>query len=186
MKANKLDTGFYLYGNKGALWGNKAHIAEVNRSGTLCGTPMLATNWCRIENVEDIGCVKCLKAYWRKKGWIYLNSVGTFVNIKTKETYAELTNGTPYHSIIDGTPLSEVSQEWIDRLSNEDINTLWSQFADDVDHIVPTQVKNILSSGTDNGSYLELRRIDLKLREIGWSIEHGLNPDEVLLFKTIN
>lgn len=54
-----------MFGNKGALWSNEAHVAKsASFSGqTLCGVPMLSTNWCRIEKVEDIGCKKCIEIY---------------------------------------------------------------------------------------------------------------------------
>lgn len=65
MKTNELKPNFYMFGNKGAVWSNAAHIAQSGTfSGTtLCGTPMLSTNWARIENVENIGCPECLEAY---------------------------------------------------------------------------------------------------------------------------
>jgi hypothetical protein len=72
MKASSLKNPFYHYGNKGAVWSNETHIAESGSfSGeTLCGTPMLASNWARIENHETIGCPSCLTAYLESKGYI--------------------------------------------------------------------------------------------------------------------
>jgi hypothetical protein len=29
----------------------------------MCGTPALATNWARIENVQTIGCPECIEKY---------------------------------------------------------------------------------------------------------------------------
>lgn len=54
-----------MYGNKGAMWNNEAHIAKSGTfSGrTLCGTPMLATNHCHLNDVKEIGCKECLKEY---------------------------------------------------------------------------------------------------------------------------
>ena len=54
-----------MFGNKGNVWSNTAHIAQANTfSGTtLCGTPMLSNNWARIEKVQHIGCEECLKIY---------------------------------------------------------------------------------------------------------------------------
>jgi hypothetical protein len=65
MKTSELKASYYMFGNKGALWSNTAHIAQSGSfSGrTLCETPMLSTNWCRIEGVEEIGCPECLEKY---------------------------------------------------------------------------------------------------------------------------
>ena len=63
MKANKLQNDYSQFGNKGAVWSNKTHIAKNNESTTLCGTPMLSSNWARIKKHEDIGCLECLAIY---------------------------------------------------------------------------------------------------------------------------
>ena len=63
MNKSELQSGFYIYGNKGAVWNNKCHISQAGHSGTLCGTPALASNWARIEGIEEIGCEKCIKEY---------------------------------------------------------------------------------------------------------------------------
>ena len=55
--------GFYLFGNKGAVWSNAAHLSKSGLSTTLCGLPMLSTNWARIEGVTEIGCAKCIAVY---------------------------------------------------------------------------------------------------------------------------
>jgi hypothetical protein len=60
MKVAELKPNFSVFGNKGNVWNNTAHIYN---NGNLCGTPALSTNWARIENVEFIGCVECLKKY---------------------------------------------------------------------------------------------------------------------------
>jgi hypothetical protein len=53
-----------LYGNKGAVWTNSVHICETGfNSSTLCGTPMLATNWAAEMEVEKPGCLKCRTIY---------------------------------------------------------------------------------------------------------------------------
>lgn len=54
-----------MFGNKGAMWNNEAHIAKsgVMNGTTLCGTPMLSTNHCRLNDVQEIGCKECLKEY---------------------------------------------------------------------------------------------------------------------------
>ena len=62
MKTNKLQQGYYMFGNKGTVWENKAHIAHTG-SETLCGTPMLSSNWARIEELEEVNCEKCLAVY---------------------------------------------------------------------------------------------------------------------------
>lgn len=67
IKVSSLGPEFSLYGNKGAVWTNKAHIHQSG-SGLLCGIPALATNWARIAGVEEIGCEKCIEAYNKLKG----------------------------------------------------------------------------------------------------------------------
>lgn len=54
-----------MFGNKGAMWNNKAHIAKSGSmtGRTLCDTPMLSTNHCRLNDVQEIGCEECLKEY---------------------------------------------------------------------------------------------------------------------------
>lgn len=53
---------YMLYGNKGAVWSKTIHIAEVGFSPTtLCGTPMLATNWANYEQNAEAGCAKCIE-----------------------------------------------------------------------------------------------------------------------------
>lgn len=63
--ATKLDKNFYLFGNKGdSIWNKNTHIAEIGFGGTtLCGKPMLSTNWARIEKVAEPGCPDCIKLY---------------------------------------------------------------------------------------------------------------------------
>jgi hypothetical protein len=63
MKIEELKSGYYLFGNKGNVWSNACHIANSGNSLTLCGIPMLSNNWGRIENIQEIGCPKCLKKY---------------------------------------------------------------------------------------------------------------------------
>jgi hypothetical protein len=63
MNIKELKTKFYIFGNKGNVWSNSAHIAESGATTTLCGTPMLSRNWAFIENFEEIGCQECLKRY---------------------------------------------------------------------------------------------------------------------------
>ena len=63
MNAENLKSPFYQFGNKGAVWSNKTHIATSDSPTptTLCGTPMLSSNWAKIENHPTIGCKQCLK-----------------------------------------------------------------------------------------------------------------------------
>ena len=64
MEVSELKPGFHIFGNKGNVWNDTAHIAKSDMSGrTLCGTPMLSSNWARIEQVKHIGCEKCLAEY---------------------------------------------------------------------------------------------------------------------------
>ena len=64
MNVSDLKQGYHMFGNKGNLWNNTAHIAKSGFDGrTLCGTPMLSTNWCKIEDVQHIGCPECLAKY---------------------------------------------------------------------------------------------------------------------------
>jgi hypothetical protein len=64
MKVSELKEGYHMFGNKGTVWSNSAHIAKSGfHSRTLCETPMLSTNWAKIEEVQEIGCPDCLKIY---------------------------------------------------------------------------------------------------------------------------
>jgi hypothetical protein len=55
-----LKPGYSVFGNKGNVWGDTAHIYKSGE-GNLCGTPALSNNWARIEGVKTIGCPECLK-----------------------------------------------------------------------------------------------------------------------------
>lgn len=69
MKVSELKEGYYMFGNKGTVWNNTAHIAKSGFHGTtLCDTPMLSTNWARIEGLEEIGCPECLAKYKEIQG----------------------------------------------------------------------------------------------------------------------
>ena len=57
-----LKPGHSIFGNKGNVWSDTAHIYKSG-DGNLCGTPALSNNWARIENVQTIGCPKCLALY---------------------------------------------------------------------------------------------------------------------------
>ncbi len=58
----ELKSGYMIYGNKGNVWSNTAHIYKSG-TGNLCGTPALATNHARLNGVEVAGCKECCKIY---------------------------------------------------------------------------------------------------------------------------
>ena len=60
----ELRPGFYVFGNKGSLWSNKAHIARQGNSTTMCLTPMLGSNHCSMS--EEIGCEDCIREYQKE------------------------------------------------------------------------------------------------------------------------
>ena len=62
VNVSDLKPGHMIFGNKGNVWGDTAHIYKSGE-GNLCGTPALSTNWARIEEVKTIGCPECLKRY---------------------------------------------------------------------------------------------------------------------------
>ena len=62
VNVSDLKPGYSVYGNKGNVWSDTAHIYKSG-TGNLCGTPALASNWARIEEVETIGCPGCLAKY---------------------------------------------------------------------------------------------------------------------------
>jgi hypothetical protein len=62
VNVSDLKPGHMIFGNKGNVWGDTAHIYKSGE-GNLCGTPALSTNWARIEEVKTIGCPKCLELY---------------------------------------------------------------------------------------------------------------------------
>jgi hypothetical protein len=61
-----LKAGYSLFGNKGNVWNNTAHIYKQGE-GNLCGTPALSTNHVRIEGINVAGCEACLKKYVSKQ-----------------------------------------------------------------------------------------------------------------------
>jgi len=64
IKKHTLQENYYIFGNKGSVWSNECHIAKSDLSGrTMCSTPMLSSNWARIENVQEIGCQECIELY---------------------------------------------------------------------------------------------------------------------------
>ena len=64
MNVKDLKPGHSIFGNKGNVWSNECHISKSDLTGrTMCGVPMLSNNWARIENVQTIGCPRCLDRY---------------------------------------------------------------------------------------------------------------------------
>jgi hypothetical protein len=64
---NKTDLkpGYMIFGNKGNVWSNTAHIYKSG-TGNLCGTPALSTNHAK-DGVEVAGCPKCNEIYSTSK-----------------------------------------------------------------------------------------------------------------------
>jgi formylglycine-generating enzyme required for sulfatase activity len=62
VQVNDLGPKYSIYGNKGNVWENTAHIYESGK-GNLCGTPALSSNWARIEGLTECGCVECNRIY---------------------------------------------------------------------------------------------------------------------------
>ena len=62
MNVADLKPNYSVFGNKGNVWGNTAHIYESGK-GNMCGTPALSSNWAAIEGVSEIGCPGCLSKY---------------------------------------------------------------------------------------------------------------------------
>jgi len=62
MNIKELKSNFSIYGNKGDVWNNTAHIYKSS-VGVLCGKPALATNHVRLNEIKEIGCTECLKIY---------------------------------------------------------------------------------------------------------------------------
>jgi len=58
----ELNSDYMIFGNKGNVWSNTAHIYK-NFVGNLCGTPALSNNWARIQNITHVGCPKCIEIY---------------------------------------------------------------------------------------------------------------------------
>ena len=66
IKVTELKNNYSIYGNKGNVWNDTAHIYKSG-TGNLCGTPALSSNWARIEEVSHVGCPKCIEAYSKEK-----------------------------------------------------------------------------------------------------------------------
>ena len=57
---------------------------------------------------------------------LYLDSVGSFVDIVTKLVYPALENGTTENLEWCATPISEVTEEWLAGLDERDMKNLKS------------------------------------------------------------
>ena len=55
--------GYYLFGGKGDVWSDTAHLSHGGMATTLCGRPMLSTNWVRINEVQEVGCSECARLF---------------------------------------------------------------------------------------------------------------------------
>ena len=80
MKTTELKQGYSIFGNKGNVWNNTAHIYKSG-TGNLCNTPALSNNWARIEKVEHIGCPECLEQY-KKENQAYKTLERIFNQLK--------------------------------------------------------------------------------------------------------
>jgi len=56
-----LKKDYMVFGNKGNVWSNTAHIYKVGQ-GNLCGTPALSWNHAGDADM-DAGCKECCKLY---------------------------------------------------------------------------------------------------------------------------
>ena len=62
LKVRDLEPGYSAFGGHGDVWSDTAHIYKSGE-GNLCGRPALSSNWVAIEQIEHIGCPKCLAKY---------------------------------------------------------------------------------------------------------------------------
>lgn len=61
VKKTELKSGYSIFGNKGNVWSNTAHIYQ-SKTGNLCGTPALSSNHAGYAG-SDAGCEKCCAIY---------------------------------------------------------------------------------------------------------------------------
>jgi hypothetical protein len=136
LKVKELKPNYYMFGNKGAVWNNEAHIAKSGEPYTLCETPMLSTNHCRLEGVEEIGCEECLAVYEketeRKEPMYYveMRDMGQFyaywshlddepIGIKTLSS-AHKYNAIGARLMIKGTNSEAWNSDYIDSIMGSD------------------------------------------------------------------
>jgi len=60
-KAKK--NGYCLFGGKGDVWSKTAHLSHGGMPTTLCGRPMLSTNWVGINEVQEVRCSECSRLF---------------------------------------------------------------------------------------------------------------------------
>lgn len=64
MNKTDLTTGYSLFGGKGDVFSGTAHIYKNGFDpNTLCGKPMLSSNWVQINEVNEVGCPECIRLY---------------------------------------------------------------------------------------------------------------------------
>jgi len=63
MKVTELKSEYYMFGNKGTVWSDNAHIAKSGDMETLCGTPMLSSNHAGLNDLKEAKCEKCNEIY---------------------------------------------------------------------------------------------------------------------------
>jgi len=62
METSQLKPNYTIFGNKGNVWSDTAHIYKGGE-GNLCGTPASFLNWAEMEQITHIGCKVCLEKY---------------------------------------------------------------------------------------------------------------------------
>lgn len=67
IKKTDLKINYSLFGGKGNVWSNTAHIYKSG-TGNLCGTPALSSNHVAYEGVEVAGCLGCIGKYKEEVG----------------------------------------------------------------------------------------------------------------------
>ena len=66
----ELSSEYFIYGNKGNVWSDTAHAYKTgfdSDSGNLCKTPALANNHARWNDIQEVGCIKCLEIIYKNK-----------------------------------------------------------------------------------------------------------------------
>jgi hypothetical protein len=58
-----IKNNYYLFGGKGDVWSETAHIAKSGDHLTLCGKPMLSTNHVARTGVDTPQCRDCISVY---------------------------------------------------------------------------------------------------------------------------
>lgn len=110
MKVQDLKPNYHIYGNKGNVWNNTAHIYK-DGVGTLCGTPALSHNWAKEENVQEIGCPKCLEKYQSEER-IYSRADLIRACLKMQHDYPKFCSDS--HFPPNMREIAEWTDNWID------------------------------------------------------------------------